>query len=186
MHSAARSPRCAHAFVSIDEQGARTAAAAPAGALAGLPISVKDLYDIAGQKDGEKAARRREGLPEIRFEWDAVRAIITRFDAAQIDDHLDPATVPRVVLMNPPFSVMANVEGRVADAAFRHIASALARLAPGGVLYFSNNFRKFILDEHLEARYAVEEIIGGILGRTTLRIEAVSDIAVLQLVEVTR
>ena len=47
--AAARSPRCAHAFVSIDEQGAHTAAAAPAGALAGLPISVKDLYDIAGQ-----------------------------------------------------------------------------------------------------------------------------------------
>ena len=36
--------------------------------------------------------------------------------------------------MNPPFSAMANVEGRVADAAFRHIASALNRLAPGGRL----------------------------------------------------
>ncbi|WP_118138111.1 strawberry notch family protein [Oceanicella sp. SM1341] len=61
-------------------------------------------------------------------------ADITRFDAAQIHDHLDPALIPSVVLMNPPFSVMANVEGRVADAAFRHIASALARLAPGGRL----------------------------------------------------
>lgn len=59
---------------------------------------------------------------------------VTRFDAAQIDDHLDPGAVPSVVLMNPPFSVMANVEGRVADAAWRHIASALARLAPGGRL----------------------------------------------------
>jgi len=59
---------------------------------------------------------------------------VTRFDAAQIDDHLDPAIVPSVVLMNPPFSVMANVEGRVADAAFRHVASALARLASGGRL----------------------------------------------------
>jgi predicted RNA methylase len=59
---------------------------------------------------------------------------ITRFDAAQIHDHLDPSVIPSVVLMNPPFSVMANVEGRVADAAFRHIASALARLAPGGRL----------------------------------------------------
>uniref|UniRef100_Q11BN0 Probably methylase/helicase n=1 Tax=Chelativorans sp. (strain BNC1) TaxID=266779 RepID=Q11BN0_CHESB len=59
---------------------------------------------------------------------------ITRFDAAQIDDHLDPAMVPSVVLMNPPFSVMANVEGRMAEATFRHIASALARLAPGGRL----------------------------------------------------
>jgi 23S rRNA (guanine2445-N2)-methyltransferase / 23S rRNA (guanine2069-N7)-methyltransferase len=35
---------------------------------------------------------------------------------------------------------------------------AMARLASGGVLYFSNNFRKFILDEGLAARYAVEEI----------------------------
>ncbi|WP_041375312.1 strawberry notch family protein [Polymorphum gilvum] len=59
---------------------------------------------------------------------------VTRFDAAQIDDHLDPAAIPTVVLMNPPFSVMANVEGRMADAAFRHVASALARLAPGGRL----------------------------------------------------
>ena len=45
----ARSPRCAHAFVSIDEQGARAAAAGRTGALAGLPVSIKDLYDIAGQ-----------------------------------------------------------------------------------------------------------------------------------------
>ena len=59
---------------------------------------------------------------------------VTRFDAAQIDDHLDRALLPTVVLMNPPFSVMANVEGRMADAAFRHVASALARLAPGGRL----------------------------------------------------
>ncbi|KHJ55187.1 methylase [Aureimonas altamirensis] len=58
----------------------------------------------------------------------------TRFDAAQIDDYLDPTAVPSVVLMNPPFSVMANVSGRVADAAYRHVASALARLADGGRL----------------------------------------------------
>jgi predicted RNA methylase len=59
---------------------------------------------------------------------------VTRFDAAQIDDHLDPSAVPSVVLMNPPFSAMANVSGRMADTAFRHIASALARLADGGRL----------------------------------------------------
>ncbi len=58
----------------------------------------------------------------------------TRFDAAQIHDHLDPGMVPSVVLMNPPFSVMANVSGRMADAAYRHVASALARLADGGRL----------------------------------------------------
>lgn len=59
---------------------------------------------------------------------------VTRFDAAQIDDHLAAEAVPSVVLMNPPFSVMANVSGRVTDAAYRHVASALARLAPGGRL----------------------------------------------------
>jgi predicted RNA methylase len=59
---------------------------------------------------------------------------VTRFDAAQIDDHLDAGVTPSVVLMNPPFSVMANVEGRMADAASRHVASALSRLADGGRL----------------------------------------------------
>ncbi len=59
---------------------------------------------------------------------------VTHFDAAQIDDHLAPAVRPSVVLMNPPFSVMANVEGRMADTAYRHLASALARLAPSGRL----------------------------------------------------
>lgn len=59
---------------------------------------------------------------------------ITRFDAAQIDDHLDPALVPTVVVMNPPFSALASVEGRVTDAAYRHVASALAQLADGGRL----------------------------------------------------
>jgi predicted RNA methylase len=59
---------------------------------------------------------------------------VTRHDAAQIDDHLDAAVRPSVVLMNPPFSVATHVEGRVADAALRHISSALARLAEGGRL----------------------------------------------------
>jgi predicted RNA methylase len=58
----------------------------------------------------------------------------TRFDAAQIDDHLDAGIVPSVVLMNPPFSAVAHVDRRMADAALRHIASALARLPEGGRL----------------------------------------------------
>ncbi|MGN5519104.1 bifunctional 23S rRNA (guanine(2069)-N(7))-methyltransferase RlmK/23S rRNA (guanine(2445)-N(2))-methyltransferase RlmL [Halopseudomonas sp. Lyrl_26] len=35
---------------------------------------------------------------------------------------------------------------------------AMARLAPGGVLYFSNNFRRFKLDPALEEKYQVEDI----------------------------
>ncbi|MGY2804181.1 strawberry notch-like NTP hydrolase domain-containing protein [Bradyrhizobium sp. USDA 4506] len=59
---------------------------------------------------------------------------VTRFDAAQIDDYLDASVVPSVVLMNPPFSAVANVERRMPDAALRHISSSLARLCDGGRL----------------------------------------------------
>ncbi|SMH43437.1 strawberry notch family protein [Azospirillum agricola] len=59
---------------------------------------------------------------------------LTRFDAAQIDDHLASGAAPSVTLMNPPFSATAHVAGRKADTALRHIASALARLADGGRL----------------------------------------------------
>ncbi len=59
---------------------------------------------------------------------------VSRHDAAHIHDHLDAAIRPSVVLMNPPFSAAVHVEGRVADAALRHVASALARLAEGGRL----------------------------------------------------
>jgi predicted RNA methylase len=58
----------------------------------------------------------------------------SRHDAAQINDHLDSTVRPSVVLMNPPFSVAAHVEGPVTDAALRHVASAFARLAEGGRL----------------------------------------------------
>jgi predicted RNA methylase len=75
-------------------------------------------------------AETRAGLLALLFPDIAV----SRHDAAQIHDHLDAAIVPSVVIMNPPFSAMANVHGRMADAAYRHIASALARLADGGRL----------------------------------------------------
>ena len=34
-------------------------------------------------EDGENLAARALGRPEIRFEWDAVRAVVTRYDAGQ-------------------------------------------------------------------------------------------------------
>ncbi|NTI78610.1 strawberry notch family protein [Rhizobium rhizogenes] len=55
-------------------------------------------------------------------------------DAAHIDDYLDRSIRPTVVLMNPPFSAGVHVEGRVNDAAWRHVTSAFARLVPGGRL----------------------------------------------------
>ncbi|WP_409301460.1 bifunctional 23S rRNA (guanine(2069)-N(7))-methyltransferase RlmK/23S rRNA (guanine(2445)-N(2))-methyltransferase RlmL [Pseudomonas sp. KCJK8993] len=66
-----------------------------------------------------------------------------------------------LIFIDPPtFSNSKRMEG-VFDVQRDHVQLldlALARLAPGGVLYFSNNFRKFQLDENLVARYQVEEI----------------------------
>jgi len=59
---------------------------------------------------------------------------VTAFDAAQIDDRLDECLRPSVILMNPPFSAVANVDARSTEATARHLRSALARLAPGGRL----------------------------------------------------
>ena len=38
---------------------------------------------FASIEDGENLAARALGRPEIRFEWDAVRVVLTRYDAAQ-------------------------------------------------------------------------------------------------------
>jgi hypothetical protein len=59
---------------------------------------------------------------------------VSRFDAAQIDDHLGADVRPNVVLMNPPFSAMVHVDRRMADTTLRHVSSALARLVDGGRL----------------------------------------------------
>ena len=61
-------------------------------------------------------------------------AAVTRHNAEQVHDRLDPSIRPSVVLMNPPFSASPHVEGRFAEAAIRHIGSALACLAEGGRL----------------------------------------------------
>ena len=45
------------------------------------------LYStFASIEEGENRIRRQDGLPEMKFEWDAVRALITRFDAGQQTD----------------------------------------------------------------------------------------------------
>ncbi|MGK9064166.1 bifunctional 23S rRNA (guanine(2069)-N(7))-methyltransferase RlmK/23S rRNA (guanine(2445)-N(2))-methyltransferase RlmL [Stutzerimonas chloritidismutans] len=66
-----------------------------------------------------------------------------------------------LIFIDPPtFSNSKRMEG-VFDIQRDHVALldlAMARLAPGGTLYFSNNFRKFALDASIAERYAVEDI----------------------------
>jgi predicted RNA methylase len=100
------------------EPSAGTGLLAVQAELVGGALALNELADL------------RAGLLEGLFP----AVSVTRFDAAQIDDYLDIGIAPSVVLMNPPFSAIANVDRRMADAAFRHIASALARLRDGGRL----------------------------------------------------
>ncbi|MBE1529745.1 putative RNA methylase [Sphingopyxis sp. OAS728] len=60
--------------------------------------------------------------------------VVHRHDAASIDDRLPVGIAPSVVLLNPPFSAAPNVDRQMKGMAIRHIASALARLQPGGRL----------------------------------------------------
>ncbi|MBA1239423.1 bifunctional 23S rRNA (guanine(2069)-N(7))-methyltransferase RlmK/23S rRNA (guanine(2445)-N(2))-methyltransferase RlmL [Pseudomonas kunmingensis] len=71
-----------------------------------------------------------------------------------------------LIFIDPPtFSNSKRMEG-VFDVQRDHLALldlAMARLAAGGTLYFSNNFRKFELNASLSERYAVEEITAATL-----------------------
>ncbi len=86
--------------------------------LAGARLGLNEIADI------------RAGLLERLFRDSAV----SRHNAEQIHDRLDPALRPSVVLMNPPFSASPEIAGKFVEAAIRHVGSALTRLAVGGRL----------------------------------------------------
>lgn len=93
------------------------------------PLAV--FADLAGSRlHLNELADKRASMLQGLFP----KAGVTRFDAAHIDDYLDPAIEPSVVLMNPPFSVAAKVNLTSSHADFRHLCSAFARLADGGRL----------------------------------------------------
>ncbi len=81
-----------------------------------------------------------------------------------------------LIFIDPPtFSNSKRMEG-VFDVQRDHVALidlAMARLAPSGTLYFSNNFRRFVLDPQVSERYAVTEITGETLDEDFRRNEKI-------------
>ncbi|KAF1004043.1 MAG: Ribosomal RNA large subunit methyltransferase K/L [Pseudomonas sp.] len=77
-----------------------------------------------------------------------------------------------LIFIDPPtFSNSKRMEG-VFDVQRDHVELidlAMTRLARGGVLYFSNNFRKFELDAGVQARYQVQDISADTLDQDFLR-----------------
>lgn len=73
-----------------------------------------------------------------------------------------------LIFMDPPtFSNSRRMSGvfDVQEAHVELIRRAMARLKPGGVLYFSNNFRRFRLADEVQQTFAVEEITAGTIDR---------------------
>lgn len=66
-----------------------------------------------------------------------------------------------IIFCDPPTFSNTKKENRVFDVQRDHVAlidAAMRRLVSRGTLYFSNNFRRFRLDETLSERYLIEEI----------------------------
>lgn len=100
------------------EPSAGTGLLAIQAELFGCRLAVNEVADV------------RAALLGSLFEGSSV----SMHDAAQIHDRLDAGLVPSCIVMNPPFSTALHVDTRVADAAFRHLSSAVARLGSGGRL----------------------------------------------------
>lgn len=114
---------------------AAKAASIQAGEIILEPSAGTGMLAIHAELSGARVvlnelAEARADLLDLLF----AGASVARHDAASIDDRLDPDVQPAVILMNPPFSAVANVERTMRDAALRHIGSALSRLKEGGRL----------------------------------------------------
>jgi len=66
-----------------------------------------------------------------------------------------------LILLDPPTFANTKKKGLVFDIQRDHaelLALTMRRLAPGGILFFSTNFRGFVLDEDVAARFSMREI----------------------------
>ena len=73
----------------------------------------------------------------------------------------DPRGQYDLIFVDPPTFSNTKKENRVFDVQRDHtrlLELAMRHLAPGGLLIFSTNFRKFVLDEALGQRFAVRDI----------------------------
>jgi predicted RNA methylase len=94
---------------------------------------------------------------------------VSGFNGEQIDDYLDAAIKPAVILMNPPFSASPNIERTMRDATARHIRSALRRLTSGGRLAVLTHASHDPAESGIEALYA--DLVDRIAFRFTASVD---------------
>lgn len=127
--------------------GSATVHAALGGARESVSVDMSNTYvDWARDNlalNGLDTTRHRV-MRDDCLEWLATAG--TQFDLI----FMDPPTFSNSKKMRATFDVQRD-HARLID-------QAMARLAPGGTLVFSNNQRRFKLDEAVAERYAVEDI----------------------------
>jgi 23S rRNA (guanine2445-N2)-methyltransferase / 23S rRNA (guanine2069-N7)-methyltransferase len=72
-----------------------------------------------------------------------------------------PSSQYDLIFVDPPTFSNTKKDHRVFDVQQDHgrlLELSMQHLAPGGLLIFSTNFRKFVLDESLEQRFSISEI----------------------------
>lgn len=139
--------------------GAATVQAATGGALSSLSVDMSKTY-----LDWTQSNLRLNRL-------DLKRHRVERADCLKWLDAPAQETFDLIFLDPPTFSNSARMED-VLDVQRDHVAlvdNAMRRLAPGGVLIFSNNYRRFKLDPALETRYRVTDITSQTIDRDFAR-----------------
>lgn len=139
--------------------GAATVQAATGGAASSLSVDMSKTY-----LDWTQANLRlnQQDLKRHRVE----RADCLKWLEAPAQEVFD------LIFLDPPtFSNSARMDD-VLDVQRDHVAlvdNAMRRLAPGGVLIFSNNYRRFRLDPVLEMRYRITDITTKTIDRDFAR-----------------
>ena len=130
--------------------GSFTVYAATGGAISSVTVDLSNTYQDWSRRNFEL-----NGLDLSRHSL--VRADAFRYlqDAAAAGERFD------LIVMDPPSFSNSKKMLDILDVQRdqqRLVDGAMALLAPGGVLYFSNNLRGFKLDPALAERYRVEDI----------------------------
>lgn len=130
--------------------GSFTVYAATGGAVSSVTVDLSNTYQDWSRRNFEL-----NGLDLSRHSL--VRADVFRYlqDAAAAGERFD------LIVMDPPSFSNSKKMLDILDVQRdqqRLVDGAMALLAPGGVLYFSNNLRGFKLDPALAERYRVEDI----------------------------
>jgi predicted RNA methylase len=89
---------------------------------------------------------------------------VSSFNAEQINDYLSTEIRPTLILMNPPFSKSPDMAGIRKEAQYKHVRSALMRLAVGGRLVLISGYNFSPISKTWKEAFIDLQKIGTVVG----------------------